>query len=64
MWRRAVFALFLNSSMERGFAIATSLEEVASAAWWGAEAVSLDDFLLRRRFDEGNLHPLPCQDII
>ena len=63
MWRRSVFAFLTISSMERGDANATSLDEVASAETLFAEAASAD-FLLRRRFDEGNLNPLPCHGII
>ena len=60
MWRRSLFAILLICSKERGLAIASSFEEVASAAARDAEAEGPDGLLFD--FGAGKLHPLVSFD--
>jgi hypothetical protein len=56
MWRRSLLAISLISSSVRALTIADSLEEVASAVAFNAEAEGPDGLLFS--FGAGKLHPL------
>ena len=62
MWRRSFLAISLSSSKERGLAFADSLEELASAVAFNAEAEEPDG--LRLGFGAGTVHPSSALFII